>query len=269
MRLSMNFLMLIVLVGLLCGCQTSKVLSSIPEATAVNPKPVNVHVDVSQSVENQEAEKPSAYDEVMIIVSGLKVDASAQEIANILIKIEVIGSSTQISEQDLRKIGEIEGNLLSLLRTRVKIEVSALRERSLKSSTYREGYELARDAESVLMLYPLSDLPSTIKEAEELSFRQKEILPYLEQIRIQRYNYWAAKQAEKALKDLREGKKGGASSALLHLRVIDPKLLESSVASLYSYCVTEIMDKFDKNEKATVAKELTNPSVTRRSLVEF
>lgn len=269
MRLSMNFLMLIVLVGLLYGCQTTKVLSPVPEVAVIKPEPVNKQVTVSQSGDNQEAEKPSAYDEVMVIVSGLEDDASAQEIANVLIKIEVIGSSPQISDQDLRKIGEIEGNLLSLLRTRVKIEVSALRERALKSSTYREGYELARDAEAVLMLYPLSDSPSTIKEAEELSFRQKEVLRRLEQIRLQRYNYWAAKQAEKALKDLREKKKGGAESAIAHLRGIDPSLLESSVASLYSYSVGEIVDKFDKNEKATVAKELTNPSVTRRSLEDF
>jgi len=269
MRRSMIFLMVVVMVGLLCGCQTTKVLSPVPESTAVNPHPVNEQVAVSQSGDNQEAEKPSAYDEVMIIVSGLKDDASAQEIANILIKIEVIGSSAQISDQDLRKIGEIEGNLLSLLRTKVKIEVSSLRERALKSSSYREGYELARNAEAVLMLYPLSDLPSTIKEVEGLSLQQKELLRRLEQIRLQRYNYWAAKQAEWALKDLREKKKGGAGSALVHLRVIDPKLLETSVAALYSYCVTEIMENFDNDEKATVAKELTNPSVNRRSLEDF
>lgn len=269
MRLSMKLLMLTVLAGLLYGCQTAKVFLPAPEVAVTKSEIDNVQDDGSQSVENQEARKPSAYDEAMIIVSGLKDDSSAQDIANALIKIEVIGSSAQISEQELLNIAEIEGNLLSLLRPKVKMEVFALHKRALNSSTYREGYELARVAESVVMLYPLSDSLPTIKEAEELSLKQKEVLRRLEQIRLQRYNHWAAKQAEKALRDLREKKKDGAESAFVHLRVIEPNLLESSVSALYSYCVTELMKKFDNDEKATVAKQLTNPSVTRRSLEDF
>lgn len=76
MRLSMKFLMLTVLAGLLYGCQTAKVFSPAPEVAFIKSQTDNVQDDVSQSGENQEEKKPSAYDEAMIIVSG--VDSSSK-----------------------------------------------------------------------------------------------------------------------------------------------------------------------------------------------
>ena len=205
------------------------------------------------------------YSQVAETVASLNKNATAQEIADVLTNIEAVN----IPDQDRPKVAEIEVNLLARLRAKVKSEASDLHNRALKASSYRDGYALARNAGVVIALYPLSDATSMIKEAEDLSFRQNEVMHRLELIRRQRYNHWAAKQAEKALKVIREKGKDSIGAAIAHLRTIEPSLLESSVASLYSYAASEIMDKLKKDAKATVAKELTNTSATRRSLEDF
>ena len=205
------------------------------------------------------------YNQIAETVANLNKNAAAQEIADVLTNIEAVN----IPDQDRPQVAEVVVSLLARLRAKVKSEVSDLHNRALKASSFRVGYVLARNAGVALALYPLSDAAATIKEAEELSFRQNEVMRRLELIRRQRYNHWAAKQAEKALKELREKRKDSNSTAIAHLRIIEPSLLESSVASLYSYAVSEIMDKLKKDAKATAATELTNTSATRRSLEDF
>ncbi len=205
------------------------------------------------------------YSQIVESVKALDDKATVQQIADMLTYLEAV----YIAEQDRPKVENIETNLIGRLRAKIKREISILHNRALKASSYRGGYAIARDAGAVLALYPLSDAPAVINEAEELSFKQNEVMRRLELIRKQRYNHWAAGQAEEALKKLREKGKDGTEAGIAYLCVIEPSLLESSVASLYSYCVNEIMDKYKKDERANVTKKLTNPSTVRRSLEDF
>jgi len=207
----------------------------------------------------------STYEQIQLAVKKLNKDPTAQEIADTLTAI----SAVKVPDADRSRVSQLEVGLLTHLRDKVKSDVSALHQRALKSPSYADGYTSAREAASVLALYPLSDTPEVVSEAEGLSMSQNEVLRRLELIRRQRYNHWAAGQAEQALKELRENGKDGAEQAITYLCIVEPSLLESSVASLYSYTVTEIMDEFKKDKKASVAKRLTDPSVTRRNLEGF
>lgn len=247
-------LVAILLAITLYGCRTTTVNPHLEDQKSVAP-------DITPLGPG----KMVPYKQITNAVAKLKVNATAQDIADLLTAVEVV----QVADKDRQKVLDIEGTLISQLRIKVKNEATLLHEKALKSASYREGYELVRHSGAVIALYPLSDAPEIIKEAEALSFRQNEVTRRLELIRRQRYNFWAAEQAEKALRELRENGKEGTRNAIANLRAIEPSLLESSVASLYSYAVTEIMDKFKKDEKAVVAKDLTNPSFTRRSLEDF
>lgn len=263
-----NVAFLVVFALFIGGCQSAKppevVLDPINSPVSIKDQAVS-----PQSDDPQHPESFSAYAEVQAAAGQIKGESSANEIASVLMNIDEIVSSGRVPAQDVAKINDIESAIVSKLRIKVKNEVYALHDNALKSQTYQEGYAHARNAEAVLMLYPLSEESSVVKEAELLSSRQKEVLRRLEQIRIQRYNNWAAKQAEKALRNLRKNKKYSADAALTQLKPIEPKLLEPAVDQLYRYCLTEIMDKYDKDEKATVAKELSSPSVSRKGLEEF
>lgn len=244
----------LLLVLVISGCKTT---APLPVTSEPDTPPASAPVIGTEGV--------ATYEQIQAAVKKLKKDATAQEMADTLTAI----SAVRVPDADMNRVSQLEVGLLTHLRDRVKSEVSALHQRALKSPSYADGYSLAREAASVLALYPLSDAPEVVKEAEGLSMSQNEVLRRLELIRRQRYNHWAAWQAEQALKQLRENGKDGRDQAIALLRVIEPSLLESSVASLYSYTVTEIMDEFKKDEKATVAKRLTDPSVSRRNLEDF
>lgn len=253
---SARLMVMLVLVSCLFGCKNT---TSPPSPVA--PEPIKDATIAPTTGTGGIA----TYEEIQATVRKLKRDATAQAIADMLTAI----SAVRVSAADRSRVYKLEEELLRRLRGKVKSEVLALHGQALRSSSYAAGYTTARKAGSVLALYPLSDAPDTIKEAEDLSMRQKDVLRSLELIRRQRYNHWAAGQAEQALKQLRENGKDGRQQAIAYLCVVEPALLESSVAALYSYTVAEILDEFKKHEKASVAKELTDPSVTRRNLEDF
>lgn len=244
----------LLMVSVLSGCKTTAPLTVIPE-------PANTPADAPVIG----AKGVATYEQINAAVKKLKKNAKAQEIADILTAI----SAVRVPNTDTSRVAQLEIALLSQLRGKVKSEVLDLHQAALNSSSYTNGYSKVREAASILALYPLSEDSTTLKEAEDLSMRQNQVLNRLELIRRQRYNYWAAEQAEQALKELRENGKDSKEQAVKYLREIEPNLLESSVASLYSYTVTEIMDKFKKDEKTTVTKKLTDPSITRRNLEDF
>ena len=244
----------LLMVLVLSGCKTTAPQPITPKSAA---PPASTQIIVTEGA--------ATYEQIEAAVKGLSKGASAQEIADMLTDI----GSMKVPDADRSRVAQLEIKLLSRLRVKVKSEVMALHQTALKSSSYSNGYTKAREAASILALYPLSEDMETLKDAEYLSMRQNQVLNRLELIRRQRYNHWAAGQAEQALRQLRENGKDGTEKAIEYLREIEPGLLESSVSSIYSYTVTEIMDKFKKDEKAGVAKKLTDPSVPRRNLEGF
>lgn len=244
----------LLMVSVLSGCKTTAPQPIIPEPANT---PASTPVIGTEGV--------ATYEQIEAAVKRLNKDATAQEIADTLTAISAVG----VPGVDRSRVAQLEIKLLSRLRVKVKSEVMALHQTALKSSSYSNGYTKAREAASILALYPLSEDMKTLKDAEDLSMRQNQVLNRLELIRRQRYNHWAAGQAEQALRQLRENGKDGTEKAIEYLREIEPGLLESSVASIYSYTVTELMDKFKMDKKAGVAKKLTDPSVTRRNLEWF
>lgn len=192
----------------------------------------------------------------------VKADASAKEIAEFLSNLEAV----QVSDSERNKLNVIEAGLILRLRDQVRKEVLALHQNALTAPTYRQGFVLARDAGAVVALYPLGDDAAIISEAEDLSFRQNEVVRRLDVIRRQKYNYWAAQQVEQALESLRSK---DLKEAKDRLGPVDPSLLEISVASLYSYAVGEIMAKLDRDDKASLAKTLTHASTLRRTMEDF
>ena len=210
--------------------------------------------------------KKNAYTLFREHFNNLAEDSTAQEIADVL----MLTRDIQPHQEDQKNFGEIEAKLIGQLRQKVKAEVSELHEKALKSSSYREGYRLSRNSGVVLALYPMSEDPSVMEEAEELSLRQTELIRRLELIRRQRYNYWAAQQLEKALNVLRQYQnKEGMEFAVKYLRVIEPKFLEPAVSSVYSYTTNEMMKEFNGADKAKIAKMLTDTSTFRRGLEGF
>ncbi len=262
---SMPVSFLVVFALLSGGCQTAKPPEAVFDPVK-SPVTANVQAITPQAETNLNTESPSLFPEVMAVEGSITSESSAKDIASALIKIDEIVSSGRLSAQDAEKANDIELNLVIKLRGKTKGEVHSLQDMALKSKSYREGYEHARNAEAVLVLYPLSEDPAVVKEAEELSSRQKEVLRRLEQIRIQRYNHWAAGEIGKSLRALRDDRKGAALSSL---KPIEPKLLEPAVDQLYRYCLTKIMDKYKKEEKATVARELSDPAVYRKTLEAY
>jgi len=244
----------VVLAVALCGCSTSPKHTPPPDVGTAGEQPLLLG-SAGQATAAQ----------VEDAARGLGRDATAQQIADLLTAI----GAARVPHQDLAAVSRIEADLLSRLRARVTSEVSSLHEQALRSPSYREGYDTAQQAAGALALFPLSDTPATMKEASDLSLRQGTVMRRLDLIRRQRYNHWAAGQAEKALKELRSHGKEGVDKAISHLSPIEPTMLESSVAGLYSYAVNEIMDVVKKDEKAAVAKKLTSPSITRRGVEDF
>ena len=187
-------------------------------------------------------------------------DAKATQIADALTALE------NVPANDREKVDRFQMELLARLRTQVKVEVQGLHQRALIARMYREGFSLVRQAGEIIALYPISNDSAVVAEAEDLSIRQKEVGRRVEMLRRQRYNRWAAEQLEKSLDALRS--KDVATAQIL-LGSIDASLLEIAVSSLYSYTVTEIADKLDKDKKAQLAKALTDSSIVRRGMEDF
>lgn len=206
-----------------------------------------------------------SYSDLTNLVMTIGEKGTAQDTADVLIEM----GGWLFPEEDTIGVEQIESQLTQRLRKMVKDETKTLQLAALRSDSYRAGHESLRKAESVLALYPLSDKADVLKEAEAISLMQRNIAGRLDLIRRQRYNSWAAKQVETALRDLRKDSDHGSSKAIAQLQPIDPSFLEPSVASIYSYAVEEMMKDLKQEKKALIAKDLTNPSVTRRTLGDF
>lgn len=226
--------------------------------------------DSSTSSTNDHSDVPlgtalMSYVQVTNLLASLPAKPTAQEIADLLIQL---GGWT-FPDEELERVERVETDLAAKLRDEVKAEVTDLHRLALESADYTAGHEHLRRAGAVLALFPLSDDPETLQEAEALSSKQREVARRLELIRRQRYNHWAAGEVEEALRILREGAKNARDTAITALSTIDPPLLEPAVASVYSYAIEEITDDLKGDKKASVAKQLTVATAHRKTLEDF
>lgn len=206
-----------------------------------------------------------SYGRVTNLLAVLPTKPSAQEIADVLIQL----GGWSFPDDEIDRVEQVETDLATKLREQVKTEVTRLHKLALESPRYDDGREYLRQAGTTLALFPLSDDPETLTEAEALSAKQREIVVRLEMIRRQRYNHWAAGEVEEALRILREDAKNATDTALQFLCTIDPPLLEPAVASIYSYAIEEMIDDLKGEKKATVAKQLTVATTHRKTLEDF
>lgn len=206
-----------------------------------------------------------SYGQVTNLLASLPAKATAQETADVLIQL----GGWSFPDEELERIEHVEAALAAKLRDEVKTEVTDLHRLALKSASYSAGHENLRQAGAALAMFPLSDDPTILKEAEDLSAKQRDIARRLELIRRQRYNRWAAGQVDEALRTLREGAKNARDTAVQSLSTIDPPLLEPAVASVYSYAIEKITDDLKGEKKASVAKQLTVATTYRRTLEDF
>jgi hypothetical protein len=204
-------------------------------------------------------------DEIMGAAAKLGHHSTAQDIAGILKAIE----GAPLSDADFPRAEKIEADLCFRLRARVNRDVEACHFNALNAPSYKQGLDALRMAQASLELFPVSQDPAVLKQVEELLARHKAVQQKMELLRVRRYSHWAAEQAEKALQALRAGAKQAREEAIRLMRLIEPGLLEASASSLYAYVVEQIAEQYKKHERATVAKELTNPAVNRPSLEDF
>jgi hypothetical protein len=190
--------------------------------------------------------------------------ASAREIADFLVQLDALAPG-----QAHLDVHQIEARLLPRLRDQVQREAQALHQRALEALSYPNGYELARQAGEVLALYPISDAPEILKQANALSIQHQDVLHRLGLMRLERYNHWAAGQVDKALQEIRVNGKKGCEAAMAYLGTIEPSLLEPSVAPPYARAIDAIQEKFDKDEAVATPLHLTDETVTRRGLEGF
>ncbi|MDR3557427.1 MAG: hypothetical protein P4L55_21940 [Syntrophobacteraceae bacterium] len=225
--------------------------SGAPYSEASNPvNPENSKMTLEQL---QEAAKQLAQ-------SG-----KARDYADLLTQIE----NTAFALEDRQNVDDLQSKLVVRLRELVESEVQTLHGLALNAPNYFAGYSYFRDASATIALYPMSDEKEVIRRAEELSEKHRKVEIRLLTLRRQRYNFWAATQIQKALKILRNDGKEGIQPSIECLTVIEPSQMEPSVSGIYSYAVQQLMDELKKDQKAEVAKKLSDPGTERRTLEDF
>ena len=263
--------LLVALVGILVAMDIGLSLAARDETRLLSTRLDQANSDDSDTL--PPSSHPKAPDSVEHISCGqvtnllasLPAKPTAQEIAEVLSQL----GGWSFSDQELERVERVEIVLAAKLRKKVNTEVTALHKLALASANYSTGHEHLREAGATLALFPLSDDPGVLKEAEALSSMQRAIVARLEVIRRQRYNHWAAGQVEEALRILREDAKNATDAAVQSLCTIDPPLLEPAVASIYSYAIGEITDDLKAEKKTKVAKQLTTVTTRRKTLEDF
>lgn len=204
-------------------------------------------------------------DEVQRAAAEAAEKPSAQSYSDILQRIEL----SDFVEPEVRDLETLESDLVAKLRTQVKVEIDELYQKALSAPNFNEGFHYATEAAGTLALYPMSEDPQIIQEAESMTQRNNEVRFRLESIRRARYNVWAANEIERAIKILRAEVDSYRENSLNVLAYVEPSLLEPSTSAFYGYAIEQLMDEYNDSEKATVAKTLNAPSVERKTLEAF
>ena len=98
--------------------------------------------------------RPAPYETIKQLSEQVSENSSIRDIADVLLEIDVVVTSTTPRQAEYEKIAEIEDKLVGRLRSDIKKEVTELHKKALRAAKYRDGYALARKAESLIVLYP-------------------------------------------------------------------------------------------------------------------
>lgn len=222
------------------------------------------HFDASETASPKNSDVMT-FEQLQKAAQQLDQSGKARDYADLLVQIE----NTAFYQGDRHEVDKLQASLVVRLRELVESEAHTLHKLALNAPNYGEGYSYFRDASAIIALYPMADEKDVMLQAEELSEKHRKVEAGLLTHRRQRYNFWAASQIQNALKVLRNGAKGGAKTTIEYLTVIEPSQLEPSVSAIYSYTVQQLMDELKMDEKAEVAKKLSNPDNLRRTLEDF
>jgi len=244
----------------------AEVLPTQPkESNSLEPGKLNPSYSADSNPVTPENPNTMTFEQLQEAAKKLQLSGKAHDYADLLTQIE----STNFAQGVRQNVDDLQSKLVLSLRELVESEVQTLHKLALDASNYGEGYCYFRDASATIALYPMTDEKGVIRQARELSEKHRKIEARLLTLRRQRYNFWAASRIQEALKALRKGGKGGIEASIEYLTVIEPSQMEPSVAAIYSYAVQQLMDELKKDEKAEVAKKLSNPSTDRRTLEDF
>jgi len=191
--------------------------------------------------------------------------------------LAAIDAWTVKPEQE-KEFREYKLTLAAQLRKSVKGEVVALQKAALDAAAGSDGAKKHSEAGRILALYPMSEDKAVIEEAKLLSSQQGELAVRLEVIRRQRYNHWAAERIEAAIDGYnstasrvpyRTDREKLVASLVDKMGAVDPALLEPTVLDLYNYVVDLTKGALYEAEKITLAKQMTDPTISRKTLGDF
>lgn len=212
-----------------------------------------------------------SYEDVARLDKELGTNPSAQLMAETLISLDLM----LIHPDDEKAVSEYKLELMDRLRKKVVSEVNSLHDEALNAPTCNEGASKLAIAGRILSMYPMSEEYLVLEEAKDLASQQAEIGMKIENLRRQRYNTWAIGRIEKAMKGYKEAASIWKSidenpklvkNITLHLSEVDPLLLEPPVLELYNHIIDKTNDNLPDKDKVKLAKNLTDPSVSRKRL---
>lgn len=233
--------------------------------------------ETSESAENHEVQAPSRFatlDEAKSEIKKLGDHPSPDDLAETLAEMdEWLIESGQ--EEPFRKL-KLEQQ--ARLRQLVSAHVEAHQDAALRASSGAAAAMEYAEAGRVLAMYPMSDDTQVIDEAKRLASQQAEIASRLEVIRRQKYNRWATVQIEKALDfynaNVSKWNPFNDNTILIRALVnnlgqVDPSALEPAVLELYNYVIDRTKGSLSEKNKVELAKQLTDPSIRRKTMGDF
>jgi hypothetical protein len=183
-----------------------------------------------------------------------------------------------IRPDDEQSVLRLKQGVAAQLREQVRQEVIEKLRACLSAPSGDESIRIYGEAGQILALYPMSEDQYVIDEAKALSARRIDIANRIDVLRRQRYNQWASRQIESAIdgynkkssywSPMREN--GELMDSLVQsLGEIDPVLIEPAVMELYNYVIDLTKGSISEKDKIDLAKRLTDPSISRKTLGDF
>lgn len=212
--------------------------------------------------------------DVETAIRKLGESATAQQLATCLADLD----EWTLRPGEEQKCITLKLKLAARLRQRVAREVHNLQSAALEASTGAEAIARHGEAGQVLALYPMSQDSAVLDEAKRLSAQQTEVASRIESTRRQRYNRWASQQIEAAIDGYNKGSsywspkkenKTLMDSLVKCLGSVDPSLMEPAVMELYNYVIDLTKGSISEKDKIELAKRLTDPSISRKTLGDF
>ena len=214
-------------------------------------------------------------------VIEFKTDADAVALIGTVTKVRtadqlatVIGEldGWLVKPEDERSVQNRLAILISALRKVVALEVRALQATSLIATPSAVGAKKLDEAGRILALYPMSDDPGVVKEAQRLTDSQMDAATRLDALRRQRYNRWAIVRIEQAIDyynanvskwNPRDDNTGMLDPLVGYLGSVDPMFLEPAALELYNYIIDKMKSSLSEKNKLEFAKQLTDPKISR------